>query len=430
MKNTATSFYRKHRFVFSIVFVLMSFVFGLSGLVVANGEVIDPADSHVVSVYADGKEYSIPSRARTVGELLDRAAINVSEHDIVEPATEAPITIDGFRIRVIRARPYVVRDGEKELSALTAHTSARLIAEAAGLALKPADIAEFAPIEEIDITEIGRVIDVVRSKTILVSIYGTPSQVNTNSATVRELLEELSVSPAGDDEISPALDTSLVDGSRVFINRNGIKVITEEVAIEPTIEYVQDDTLTLGSSVTRDPGKPGKRVVTYEITTQNDTELSRKEISSITIEQPIKKIVARGRAAGQIGAEKEQLMAAAGISPEEYGAVNYIIGQESGWCATKWQGQWGQCPSFYVEKFDGAEESSALGYGLCQSTPAIKMASSGSDWRTNPVTQIKWCYDYILKYGSAQAAADFKQCLGECYSPRTRSTVFKKTTWF
>lgn len=406
------------------------FVTGVFGLVLVNGETLEPNDSHVVTLYADGVEYDIPTRSRTVGELLEKANITLAEHDIVEPSIEDEITVDGFRIRVARARPYVIDDGDKKVAAMSAHTSARLIAESAGLDIKSADLVEFAPIEEVPLTEIGRVVKVIKSKQVRVFLYGNEQLVSSNARTVSDLLTELNITPADEDQIQPGPNSVLADGMVVAINRNGVQVVTEEIAIDPPVEYVTDLSLTLGSTAVRDPGKPGKRIVTYEITLQNDQEVSRREISSAVVEHPVTKVVARGRAAGAIGAEKEQLMAAAGIPAEEYGAVNYIIGQESGWCATKWQGQWGRCPEFYIEKFEGAEESSSLGYGLCQSTPAIKMASLGEDWRTNPVTQLRWCYGYMLAYGSAQAAADFKQCLGECYSPRTRSTVFKKTTWF
>lgn len=75
-----------------------------------------------------------------------------------------------------------------------------------------------------------------------------------------------------------------------------------------------------------------------------------------------------------------------GISQADYRAVDYILSRESGWCAYKWQGEIGACPTYH-----GAPTDPSVGYGLCQSTPANKMASAGSDWETNPVTQLKWC---------------------------------------
>lgn len=60
--------------------------------------------------------------------------------------------------------------------------------------------------------------------------------------------------------------------------------------------------------------------------------------------------------------------------------------QESGWNTT-------------------ATNPSSGAYGIPQSLPADKMASAGSDWKTNPATQIKWGIGYIAQtYGSPAVA--------------------------
>ena len=52
-----------------------------------------------------------------------------------------------------------------------------------------------------------------------------------------------------------------------------------------------------------------------------------------------------------------------------------------------------------------ATNPSSGAYGIPQSLPASKMASAGSDWRTNPRTQIAWGLGYISdRYGSPCAA--------------------------
>ena len=52
-----------------------------------------------------------------------------------------------------------------------------------------------------------------------------------------------------------------------------------------------------------------------------------------------------------------------------------------------------------------ATNASSGAYGIPQALPASKMASAGSDWQTNPATQIKWGLGYIKqRYGSPSAA--------------------------
>ncbi|MEV6975838.1 transglycosylase SLT domain-containing protein [Kitasatospora sp. NPDC093806] len=70
---------------------------------------------------------------------------------------------------------------------------------------------------------------------------------------------------------------------------------------------------------------------------------------------------------------------------------NNIVSRESSWNVT-------------------ATNPSSGAYGLVQALPGSKMASAGSDWRTNPVTQIKWGLDYMnSRYGSPCGAWAFWQ---------------------
>ncbi|MEV7982979.1 transglycosylase SLT domain-containing protein [Streptomyces sp. NPDC086519] len=78
----------------------------------------------------------------------------------------------------------------------------------------------------------------------------------------------------------------------------------------------------------------------------------------------------------------------------QYNAFSKIVSHESGWN-----------PS--------ATNSSSGAYGLVQALPGSKMASAGSDWKSNPATQIKWGLDYMnSRYGSPAAAWSFWQANG------------------
>lgn len=73
-----------------------------------------------------------------------------------------------------------------------------------------------------------------------------------------------------------------------------------------------------------------------------------------------------------------------------------------------------QCFSEIVERESSwdhtAQNASSGAYGLVQALPATKMATAGSDWRTNPETQIEWGLDYMKdRYGSACDAWSFWQ---------------------
>lgn len=78
----------------------------------------------------------------------------------------------------------------------------------------------------------------------------------------------------------------------------------------------------------------------------------------------------------------------------QYNAFSKIVEHESGWDVD-------------------ATNSSSGAYGLVQALPGSKMASAGSDWKTNARTQIKWGLDYMnSRYGSPTAAWAFWQANG------------------
>jgi hypothetical protein len=72
--------------------------------------------------------------------------------------------------------------------------------------------------------------------------------------------------------------------------------------------------------------------------------------------------------------------------------------------ARGWSGQFGCLDALWERESQWnphAYNASSGAFGIPQALPGGKMASAGSDWRTNPVTQIRWGLDYIAStYGT------------------------------
>lgn len=87
---------------------------------------------------------------------------------------------------------------------------------------------------------------------------------------------------------------------------------------------------------------------------------------------------------------KQIMLSAHHWGKDQFTCVNKIWTQESQW-------QW------------NADNPTSSAYGIPQALPGSKMASEGADWRTNPVTQIKWGLKYIKStYGTPCQAWAFK----------------------
>jgi len=55
-----------------------------------------------------------------------------------------------------------------------------------------------------------------------------------------------------------------------------------------------------------------------------------------------------------------------------------------------------------------AENPTSGAYGIAQALPAVKMATIGKDWMSNPITQVRWGLEYIAaRHGSACNAWSF-----------------------
>lgn len=81
--------------------------------------------------------------------------------------------------------------------------------------------------------------------------------------------------------------------------------------------------------------------------------------------------------------------ARAHLSPAQYQCLSNVVTRESGWNHR-------------------ATNPSSGAYGLFQALPGSKMSSAGSDWATNPLTQLRWGLSYMnSRYGSPCGAWDF-----------------------
>ena len=100
--------------------------------------------------------------------------------------------------------------------------------------------------------------------------------------------------------------------------------------------------------------------------------------------------------------------AAAPAAPSYSGSPNEI-GQSMA-AARGWTGrQWDCLDEMWTQEshWNPLAKNSIGAYGIPQAYPGNKMALAGADWRTNPVTQIKWGLDYIAgKYGAPCGAWD------------------------
>ncbi len=90
----------------------------------------------------------------------------------------------------------------------------------------------------------------------------------------------------------------------------------------------------------------------------------------------------------------QALMPRFGFSSDQFGCLDSLWTRESNWSVS-------------------AHNASSGAHGIPQALPGSKMASAGSDWEGNPVTQITWGLGYIRdRYGSPCGAWGHSESYG------------------
>ena len=344
------------------------------------------AASSLVTVFADGQERSISTQVLTVGEALERANIELGEHDLVEPGLDTFINQAVFRINVYRARPVTVVDNGRQTTIMTPFDSPRLIAEAAGLTVYDEDNYRFEQISDILASNaIGRRLVVERAMPVTIQLYGEQFVHRTQANTVGAALEEAGIVLGADDEVVGGTEASLAANATISVVHKGTEVVTERVAVPFEVQTIYDNNMFTGQTEIRTPGVEGIDIVTFELKLENDQEVARRELQRVTESEPSQEV----RVVGTQVAD-----------PSSNVAIGQAQAASRGWTGAEWQCLY----SLWTKESNWnhlAENPSSGAYGIPQSLPGTKMATVASDWRTNPSTQITWGLNYIQgRYGT------------------------------
>jgi len=375
-----------------LLFIVLAMVGGALlyfGLKNNAGELtITPNENYIVILNADGHKRTIPTNAKTVGELLTKAHITLAAGDRVEPAQDAPITVDNFLINVYRAAPVTVIDGATVTNTFNAAPTPRTMVTEAGVKLYPEDKVTYSATDNfVTQKSLGNRLVIDRATPITVSIYsGNPVDVRTQAKTVGDWLTSAKIKPTAEDTVKPAESTPITPGLHIELVRNGIHTVTTTEPIPQSVRTIIDTSLSFGSQVVRQEGSPGVKVDTYTVVVENGNEVSRTLLQSIVTVQPVERIIAKGNTVN-IPSDKKAVMAAAGVSPNDYAYVDYIFSRESHWNAA-------------------ALNSSGCG-GLGQACPSSKLAAVCSNWQNDPVCQTRFFSGYAGRYDGWAGAYNF-----------------------
>ena len=183
-----------------------------------------------------------------------------------------------------------------------------------------------------------------------------------------------------------------------------IKSVTKPVRY--STYRTKDKSLARGAQKIRRAGKAGKAIIIYRVRYVNGKAVSRSEVRRNIVVAPLPKVVVDGTAKPP-ASSKGSGTTLSDLDNLTLGTVGQIQDYAQSYIALKYDWQWAQFQCL-VTLWDHeshwnyrAYNSGSGAAGIPQALPGSKMASFGSDWRTNPATQIKWGASYIdSRYGN------------------------------
>lgn len=373
----------KHPFVIPVVTFLVMFIISAIAFVGLNGQTINPTDSHVVKLYMDGKQQTLPTRAQTVGDLLNRLNIKLAEHDVVEPARDAVITDDNYSVNVYRAQPVtIVEAGKPTITTYSAQKSPHAIVKQAGTTVYPEDKVELKPPTDILRDGIAQQVVIDRATPIKLNLYGVVYDVRTHADTVADVMKERGIS-YDSQSVLPAPTQAIKANDMIYVTNPGHQIAMVEEPIPFAETTVNDPNTLAGQTVVQNQGVAGKKVVVYEIAKDG----SRKALQEVVMVEPVNKVTAKGTkiVTVAISGDKSSILSAAGVPLSQQQAADFVIARESGWRLTARNG------------------SGCIGLG--QACPGAKLVSACPNWQTDAVCQVQFFSGYAnSRYGSWQGA--------------------------
>ncbi len=284
----------RHPYAVPVITFIVLIVLTAVGVFLVSRHPSHKAQPYIVIINHDGVTSDVPSIEPTVGALLNKLKLKLNPGDVVEPGLTARINEDKFRINIYRALPVEISENAINTFTFSAAKTPRAIAQQAGVKLYPEDLVTSSQTDSlVNGGAIGQVITIKPSVPINLILYGTPVVTRSHSNTVGQMLAEKHVVLQPGDSVQPDIKSTITAGENIFILHAGEVVTTTTQPIPEPVQYVNDGSLTVGTSAVEQTGSPGELLITYFV---NNKTGAKTQIQSVQIQTPVTEIIARGTA--------------------------------------------------------------------------------------------------------------------------------------
>lgn len=282
MLITAMGSEGKSKIVFKrgVVILLMSAIFMTSAYSVA-------ALNKTAIINVDGEQIKVNTMATEPQKILDVAEITVNNGDLVNYTDEnGVVTVD-----VTRAFPvYIEMDGNVTEYMVTGGTVGELINKED---IAVSDNHMVVPDYNANLKS-GLTIKLVEFKTINVSVDGRTDERKVPVGTVADTLEYLNIMLSKNDTVNYELTDEVADGMELVVTRVSYREITTIEKIPFETEEVYSDELEEGKTKVKTKGVDGEYTAVVKETIVNDEVVDTEYISYEVTKEAVNKVVVIG----------------------------------------------------------------------------------------------------------------------------------------
>lgn len=283
---------------------LLRVIFCGLGLLLLTGCAADGQAKQQVRIFDGQTETRLfVEEGLTVRDALAEAEIAVDGEDQISPALDTALQGECEIFIRRRAKIHLVEDEQVKELILYGGQVKDVLADA-DITLGKNDMLN----HELDAyLADGMSVEVVHRVLVKLDVDGAQSEYLTEADTVAELLAEQEIHLDAQDQIEPAVETPLADGTQIVIQRVFVERVSEyeTVPYETQVEY--SSAMLEGESSRRRQGAEGEKEVVYEVTYVDGREESRRMVEERMVREPVDTIIVKGTAPRRSVVSREQI---------------------------------------------------------------------------------------------------------------------------
>ena len=245
---------------------------------------------NTVSITANGETTEVKTHAETVGAFLKEQEINVSEHDYLSHTADTAIEKD-IALEFEQAKEYTVNVDGKKAAAWTTNNTVREILNKAAIEITEHDKVSPGLDEEIDA---DTAVSVEKAYEVTVLDGLEEKKVWSTSTTVADFLKQNKISLSELDRVENGMDEMVLPNSEVKVVR--VEKVTDVVedSVKFAVETKKDSSILKGKEKVVQKGQNGVVSKTYEVIKENGKEVKRELKNKKIVKEPKKQLTAVG----------------------------------------------------------------------------------------------------------------------------------------